>query len=172
MLPGARNVPLPALLQTIPEFDPNVPVVVNCAGGYRSSVASSLLKSHGFTDVSDLIGGYNAWADSNIPRTLPAIDVKAAQVYPNALLVDVREQDEWDAGHIDGSVHIPMSQLPERLDELDKKTMTIVVCRSGNRSGKVAAWLINLGYDALNMTGGMLSWTEQGLPEVKQTLAK
>jgi rhodanese-related sulfurtransferase/glyoxylase-like metal-dependent hydrolase (beta-lactamase superfamily II) len=167
MLPGARNVPLPALLQTIPELDPNVPVVVNCAGGYRSSIASSLLKSHGFTDVSDLIGGYNAWADSNIPRTLPAIDVKAAQVYPNALLVDVREQDEWDAGHIDGSVHIPMSQMPDRLDELDKKTMTIVVCRSGNRSGKVAAWLINRGYDALNMTGGMLSWNDEGLPEVK-----
>jgi len=167
MLPGARNVPLPALLQTIPELDPNVPVVVNCAGGYRSSIASSLLKSHGFTDVSDLIGGYNAWADSNIPRTLPAIDVKAAQVYPNALLVDVREQNEWDAGHIDGSVHIPMSQMPDRLGELDKKVMTIVVCRSGNRSGKVAAWLINRGYDALNMTGGMLSWTEEGLPEVK-----
>jgi rhodanese-related sulfurtransferase len=142
-------------------------VVVNCAGGYRSSIASSLLKSHGFTDVSDLIGGYNAWADSNIPRTLPAIDVKAAQVYPNALLVDVREQDEWDAGHIDGSVHIPMAQLPDRLDELDKKAMTIVVCRSGQRSAKVAAWLINRDYDALNMTGGMLSWTEQGLPEVK-----
>jgi rhodanese-related sulfurtransferase len=83
------------------------------------------------------------------------------------LLVDVREQDEWDAGHIDGSVHIPMSQMPDRLDELDKKTMTIVVCRSGNRSGKVAAWLINRGYDALNMTGGMLSWNEEGLPEVK-----
>jgi rhodanese-related sulfurtransferase len=57
--------------------------------------------------------------------------------------------------------------MPDRLDELDKKTMTIVVCRSGNRSGKVAAWLINRGYDALNMTGGMLSWTEEGLPEVK-----
>ena len=167
MLPGARNIPLPALLQTIPELDPNVPIVVNCAGGYRSSVASSLLKAHGFTDVSDLIGGYNAWADSNIPPTLPAIDVKAAQVYPNALLVDVREQNEWDAGHVEGSIHIPMAQMPERLAELDKKMTTIVVCRSGNRSGKVAAWLINRGYDALNMTGGMLEWNEQGLPEVK-----
>ena len=165
MLPGARNIPLPALLREIPELDPNVPVVVNCAGGYRSSVASSLLKSHGFTDVSDLIGGYDAWATSNIPRTLPAIDVKAAQVYPNALLVDVREQSEWDAGHIEGAVHIPMAQLPDRLSELDKKVMTIVVCRSGNRSGKVAAWLINRGYDALNMTGGMLAWSEHGLAE-------
>ena len=167
MLPGARNIPLPALLQTLPELDPALPVVVNCAGGYRSSVASSLLKSHGFTDVSDLIGGYDAWATSNIPSTLPVIDVVAAQVYPNALMIDVREENEWNEGHIDGAVHIPMAQLPERLSELDKKMTTIVVCRSGNRSGKVAAWLINRGYDALNMTGGMLAWTEEQLPEVK-----
>ena len=167
MLPGARNIPLPALLQTLPELDPAVPVVVNCAGGYRSSVASSLLKSHGFTDVSDLIGGYDAWATSNIPSTLPVIDVVAAQMYPNALMIDVREENEWNEGHIDGAVHIPMAQLPERLSELDKKMTTIVVCRSGNRSGKVAAWLINRGYDALNMTGGMLAWTEEQLPEVK-----
>ena len=167
MLPGARNIPLSALLQTLPELDPAVPVVVNCAGGYRSSVASSLLKSHGFTDVSDLIGGYDAWATSNIPSTLPVIDVVAAQVYPNALMIDVREENEWNEGHIDGAVHIPMAQLPERLSELDKKMTTIVVCRSGNRSGKVAAWLINRGYDALNMTGGMLAWTEEQLPEVK-----
>jgi rhodanese-related sulfurtransferase/glyoxylase-like metal-dependent hydrolase (beta-lactamase superfamily II) len=167
MLPGARNIPLPALLQTLPELDPAVPVVVNCAGGYRSSIASSLLKSHGFVDVSDLIGGYDAWATSNIPPTLPAIDVKAAQVYPNALLVDVREENEWNEGHINGALHIPMAQLPERLSELDKKMTTIVVCRSGNRSGKVAAWLINRGYDALNMTGGMLAWSEAHLPEEK-----
>lgn len=167
MLPGARNIPLPALLREIPELDPNVPVVVNCAGGYRSSIASSLLKSHGFTDVSDLIGGYDAWATSNIPSTLPVIDVVAAQVYPNALMIDVREENEWNEGHIDGAVHIPMAQLPERLSELDKKMTTIVVCRSGNRSGKVAAWLINRGYDALNMTGGMLAWSEAQLPEVK-----
>ena len=167
MLPGARNIPLPALLQTLPELDPAVPVVVNCAGGYRSSVASSLLKSHGFADVSDLIGGYDAWATSNIPSTLPVIDVVAAQVYPNALMIDVREENEWNEGHIDGAVHIPMAQLPERLSELDKKMTTIVVCRSGNRSGKVAAWLINRGYDALNMTGGMLAWTDAQLPEVK-----
>jgi rhodanese-related sulfurtransferase len=82
-------------------------------------------------------------------------------------MIDVREENEWNEGHIDGAVHIPMAQLPERLSELDKKMTTIVVCRSGNRSGKVAAWLINRGYDALNMTGGMLAWTEEQLPEVK-----
>jgi hydroxyacylglutathione hydrolase len=58
---GAKHVSLPALLRRIDEFDKNSPTIVFCAGGYRSSIASSLLKSHGFKDVSDLIGGYQAW---------------------------------------------------------------------------------------------------------------
>ena len=61
-LPGARNVGLPVFLNAIDELDPTAPTVVYCAGGYRSSMAASLLRSRGFTDVSDLIGGYNAWA--------------------------------------------------------------------------------------------------------------
>ena len=70
---GARNIPLPALLQTLDELDPSAPTVVFCAGGYRSSIASSLLRSHGFADISDLIGGYGAWAASNIPVSLPSV---------------------------------------------------------------------------------------------------
>ena len=61
MLPGARAVSLPSLLTQIDELDPHAPTVVYCAGGYRSAIASSLLRSHGFTDVSDIIGGYSAW---------------------------------------------------------------------------------------------------------------
>ena len=164
MLPGARNIPLPALLNEIPSLDQTVPVVVNCAGGYRSAIASSLLKSHGFTDVSDLIGGYNAWATSNIPVSLPHIAVTDVVSRADAVLLDCREQDEWDDAHIDGAVHIPMIQLPERLNELDTTKEIICVCRSGNRSGKVAAWLLNNGHRAMNMTGGMLAWKEAGLP--------
>ena len=163
MLPGARNIPLPALLNSLPELDPNVPVVVNCAGGYRSAIASSLLKSHGFVDVSDLIGGYNAWATSNIPTYLPRIDVTEVPSRTDSVLLDCREQDEWDDAHIDGAVHIPMIQLPERLGEIDTTKEIICVCRSGNRSGKVAAWLLNNGYRAVNMTGGMLAWKDAGL---------
>ncbi len=58
---GARNIPLPSLLNRVGELDPAAPTVVFCAGGYRSAIASSLLRSLGFTDVSDLIGGYRAW---------------------------------------------------------------------------------------------------------------
>jgi len=60
-IPGARPISLPALLTSINQLDPNAPTVVFCAGGYRSAIASSLLRSHGFTDVSDLVGGYTAW---------------------------------------------------------------------------------------------------------------
>ena len=59
---GARHISLPSLLKRLAEIDKQQPVVVFCAGGYRSSIAASLLRSHGFTDVSDLIGGYSAWS--------------------------------------------------------------------------------------------------------------
>jgi hydroxyacylglutathione hydrolase len=61
-LEGARNLPLPRLLDHLEELDPSAPTVVYCAGGYRSSVAASTLRAHGFTVVADLIGGYGAWA--------------------------------------------------------------------------------------------------------------
>jgi len=63
-IPGSRHISLPSLLKRMNELEKNDPIVVFCAGGYRSSIASSLLKLHGFNDVSDVIGGYSAWANS------------------------------------------------------------------------------------------------------------
>lgn len=161
-LPGARNIPLPALLQTIHELDWDAPTIVFCAGGYRSSIASSLLRSHGFTDTSDLIGGYGAWAASNIPSQLPTIAVEEVATDGSVLLLDCREDDEWQAGRVEGAVHIPMAQLPSRIDEVGDSRTIVCICRSGNRSGKVTAWLLNKGYTALNMTGGMKAWAATG----------
>jgi glyoxylase-like metal-dependent hydrolase (beta-lactamase superfamily II)/rhodanese-related sulfurtransferase len=61
-IPGARSIPLARLLESLDGLDPSAPTVVHCAGGYRSSIAASVLASVGFTDVSDLVGGYDAWA--------------------------------------------------------------------------------------------------------------
>ena len=58
---------LPSLLTRLDELDRDRPTVVFCAGGYRSAIASSLLRAHGFADVSDVIGGYNAWAQAHGP---------------------------------------------------------------------------------------------------------
>jgi rhodanese-related sulfurtransferase len=62
MVPGAHNLPLPQLLDHLDELDREAPTVVYCAGGYRSSVAASTLRAHGFRTVADMIGGYGAWA--------------------------------------------------------------------------------------------------------------
>lgn len=80
------------------------------------------------------------------------------------VILDVRGPDEWQAGHIDGSVHIPMDQLSDRWHELPADTPIITVCRSGQRSGQVARALTTRGYDATNLDGGLQAWHRRGLP--------
>ncbi|OPX11096.1 rhodanese-like domain-containing protein [Mycobacterium sp. AT1] len=63
-IPNAISIPVAQLPARLGELDPTAPTVVYCAGGYRSSVAASLLRQHGFTDVSDILGGYRAWEDA------------------------------------------------------------------------------------------------------------
>ena len=87
---------------------------------------------------------------------------------PAGTLLDVREDYEWEAGHAEGAVHIPMEQLPHRLGELDPDEDLLVVCRTGGRSARVTAWLVAQGYSALNVTGGMDAWVEAGKPIVSE----
>lgn len=79
-------------------------------------------------------------------------------------IIDVRDPKEWQAGRIEAAQHIPMDELPERLDAVDRDTKVVTVCRSGSRSGKMARFLRDRGYDAENMDGGMEAWDEAGLP--------
>jgi glyoxylase-like metal-dependent hydrolase (beta-lactamase superfamily II)/rhodanese-related sulfurtransferase len=72
-LPGAVNIPVGQVPSRLDELDPRLPTVVYCAGGYRSSVAASVLRAHGFADVSDVLGGYTAWSAANhAPASPPA----------------------------------------------------------------------------------------------------
>lgn len=73
-------------------------------------------------------------------------------------LIDVREVDEVQAGHIPGITHIPLGLLEFRAHELDKNNPYIMVCRSGGRSGKATEFLQSQGFDVTNMSGGMLAW--------------
>jgi rhodanese-related sulfurtransferase len=79
-------------------------------------------------------------------------------------LLDVRELGEWQAGHAVGAVHIPMSEVPARLGEIDLDQPVHVICRSGARSARVVAWLNENGADAVNVAGGTLAWAEAGRP--------
>lgn len=73
-------------------------------------------------------------------------------------LIDVREVDEVQAGHIPDVLHIPLGLLEFRLHELNKNESYIMVCRSGARSGRATQLLEDNGFDASNMAGGMLAW--------------
>ena len=109
-------------------------------------------------------------------QTIPEVPVADVPVAPPAdgpagpVLLDVREDEEWEAGHIDGALHVPMHQLPNRLhyapDTLDRDVPVVVVCRSGGRSAQVTAWLVQNGFDARNMAGGMQAWEAAGRPMV------
>jgi len=79
-------------------------------------------------------------------------------------LLDVREPDEWQAGHIAGSQHIPLGQLRGRLGEVPKDKTIVAVCRHGNRSEAAARGLRTLGYTVENLEGGVTAWKQAGLP--------
>ena len=81
-------------------------------------------------------------------------------------LLDVRETDEWDAGHIEGAQHIPLGDLGARLDEVPRDRTVVAVCRSGSRSDRAAKGLRVSGYAAENLEGGVTAWTLAGLPLV------
>ncbi len=101
-----------------------------------------------------------------MPAPIAEVDVSQLPVVPSdeIVVVDVREDDEWRAGHIDGAVHIPMSEVPSRLDEIPAGRRLLVVCRSGGRSGQVAGFLGSQGRDAVNLAGGMKAWETAGRP--------
>lgn len=78
-------------------------------------------------------------------------------------MVDVRENDEWQAGHIPGSVHIPLSHLTARVAELDPGTTVVAICHSGVRSLYAAEILRRAGFrDARSLSGGIVAWAEAG----------
>ncbi|MGV8886259.1 MAG: rhodanese-like domain-containing protein [Microbacteriaceae bacterium] len=79
-----------------------------------------------------------------------------------SLLVDVREQWEWDAGHAPLATHLPMSQLEQRHSELDTEATLLVICHSGQRSLSVTDALSRAGYHAVNVDGGMIAWRAAG----------
>lgn len=95
---------------------------------------------------------------------VPTVDVAAAQALlsDGAMLLDVRRDDEWQAGHADAAVHIPLDQLPDRAGEVPADRQIVAVCRSGGRSAQAARYLAQLGHDVHNLDGGMQAWQRAG----------
>ena len=81
-----------------------------------------------------------------------------------AQLVDVRAPHEWGAGRIPGARHLPLEQLPELVDELDRSRPVVAYCRGGTRSTMATDALADAGFDAAKLSGGIVGWDEEGLP--------
>ena len=114
-------------------------------------------------------GGTSSEAVAVDPTTLGnEVDVKtvnAVKDMDGVLVIDVREQWEYGEGHIPGVTLIPKNEIPNRLSELPTDQEIVVTCRSGNRSGQVADFLRQQGFDNIhNMTGGIIAWENAGLP--------
>jgi rhodanese-related sulfurtransferase len=95
-----------------------------------------------------------------------AVDGVPDPVPEHLVVLDVREDDEWAAGHIEGSVHIPLMQLANRFAEVPATGQTLVVCRVGSRSAQAAAYLLQQGVDAVNLAGGLAAWASARRPLV------
>lgn len=83
-----------------------------------------------------------------------------------AFLLDVREDDEWQAGHAALATHISLGEVPDHVEDLPRDRVIVCICRSGARSGRASKFLLEQGFEAVNMEGGMLAWAGDDQPLV------
>lgn len=126
---------------------------------------SLLLVACGSSEVAE-VPNPNA-AELNLPAgadidTQTVADIKERD---DVFVLDVREQWEYDEGHIPGIYHIPMGAIPDRLNEIPKDKTVIVSCMSGVRSDRISNFLMENGYTSVhNHQGGIVAWQKAGLP--------
>jgi rhodanese-related sulfurtransferase len=95
-----------------------------------------------------------------------SVDQVPSPLPQSVTVLDVREPVEWQHGHVEGSVHVPMMEIPERVAELPGDGQVLVVCKVGGRSARVVQYLVAQGVDAVNLDGGLLEWEAAGRPLV------
>ena len=91
-------------------------------------------------------------------------DLRNLTVTADPVVIDVREQAEYDGGHLPGAKWIPMALVPLRQEAFSAQAPAYVVCRTGNRSGQVVMWLAQRGIPAVNVAGGTEAWHRLGFP--------
>ena len=111
------------------------------------------------------MGLFNRTTDkTTVPEVTPT-QARMLAKSQNALLLDVREDNEWNAGHAPDATHMPLGSL--RPHQVPADRVVVTMCRSGGRSGKAARQLAKAGIDVRNMSGGMADWQSSGLPVVR-----
>ncbi|WP_245677678.1 rhodanese-like domain-containing protein [Nocardia acidivorans] len=99
-----------------------------------------------------------------VPAEFDTAAPRAATDSAPVLLLDVREEDEWRLGHAPGALHIPLVDVPARLDELNYDAEIFVICRQGGRSVTAVQFLESVGIEAVMVEGGMVAWQRAGRP--------
>ena len=182
-LDKALLIPVDDLEKVLDSLPRSKPIVVYCQGGVRSRKAAEILVNNGFSQVYDM-GGILGWEEEGFPvvveeGAVSAIEFltvdEAYEVFLNNedyLFIDVRSEDEYKSGHIQGALHIPVSEIESRLDEIPIDKPAIVYCNgsSCNRSGQAASILKENGYkEVFDLIGeGIFEWEEKGYPTVKE----
>jgi len=110
-----------------------------------------------------LIASANQGGSNALAREV-SVDEGYKMAQSGAFVLDVRTQEEWDEYHATNATLIPLDQLPNRLSEVPKDRKILVVCRSGNRSQQGRDILLQAGYNATSMTGGLKEWYAKGYP--------
>ena len=107
-----------------------------------------------------LLGGCSVAEGSPMAeyRRISSEEAKAMMDTADVIILDVRTQEEFDAGHIEGAILIPYSEIAQRAQELDKTATILIYCRSGRRSEIAARVLVDMGYPAVYDFGGILDW--------------
>ena len=92
------------------------------------------------------------------------IDVEelAERLAEGVVVIDVREADEYDSGHVPGALFVPLSELEQRVDEVPSGEPVLVICKSGGRSMRARNYLAPLGRDVTNIAGGTMAWIDSG----------
>ena len=100
---------------------------------------------------------------------VPEIDVQTLRdhVDSGAVVIDVREDDEYRDGHVPGARSVPLATVPERVEEVPGDQPVFVVCAVGGRSARAVQFLRAQGVVATNVAGGTVGWVEAGLPVVR-----
>lgn len=101
-------------------------------------------------------------SDTGKPEELAPIEAEEV-LRDGAYLLDVREDDEWEAGHAPQANHIPLGELENRYQEVPLDRTVICICRGGGRSARAAEALAGVGYRTYNLAGGMRAWASDGL---------
>lgn len=163
---GSLHIPLHQVRDRLAEI-PDGTVWVHCAGGMRAAIAASLLDAAGRVVVA-VDDGFAAAREAGLPmaRVTPAEAIEIMGADMAAVLLDVREAEEWKAGHAVGAVHAPLSALRAgaALPGSVRTRPLIAICRSGKRSREAAVLLAARGVEVADVIGGMRAWAEAGLP--------